>query len=562
MGTLRDWPKCASYPSRGRPVHFPGWRSIAELRRRTGDRTGEPSQQQANLHMNRSARLLAASRPIKPAYIFAADLVAAALAPLLAHLIRKQEAFDLTNIMSYWAASMLCSGTAFLLFGVGRSIWRYFSWRELMPLTTAVVTAVSSASFLAFTLDRMEAVSRAEPLLHGSLLLAGLILIRVLARHAERSKGLPRYLRAPGSGPVRQALVIGTSPLADIYLRMVDEMAGLSERPVDVIGIVAEKPRHVGRTLRGRLITGTLSDLEATFAKLSVHGAHVDMLVLAVQEKYVPEAARAFLQGLEAAGTQVIRLPAVLGAPPTPDIVAVAAAHAPAYAAELGTWPGKRIMDIVLSVTLAVVLSPVIVLVWVCVLADVGSPVIFWQLRPGFLGVATRFYKFRTMRHAEGAHVGSDEERISGFGRLLRRTRLDEVPQLLNIMLGQMSIIGPRPLLLRDLHDDGADRIRMRPGVTGWAQINGGKLISPQDKMALDLWYAHHASLRLDLLILWRTVLTVVRGDRVWDDAVERARLFMAQRRGHTMDSAPVFDPRRRIGGDNSPYTSATLAGG
>ena len=98
--------------------------------------------------------------------------------------------------------------------------------------------------------------------------------------------------------------------------------------------------------------------------------------------------------------------------------------------------------------------------------------------------------------------------------------------------------------------------------MTGWAQINGGKLISPQDKMALDLWYAHHASLRLDLLILWRTVLTVVRGDRVWDDAVERARLFMAQCRGHTMDSAPVFDPRRRIGGDNSPYTSATLAGG
>src|SRR3954452_20761081 len=137
MGTLRDWPKRASYPSRGRPVHFPGWPSIAELRRRTGDRTGEPSQQQENLHMNRAARLLAASRPIKPAYIFAADLVAAALAPLLPRLIRKQGAFAVTHIMSYWAASMLCSGTAFLLFGVGPSIWRYFSCRDLMPLTTA-----------------------------------------------------------------------------------------------------------------------------------------------------------------------------------------------------------------------------------------------------------------------------------------------------------------------------------------------------------------------------------------------------------------------------------------
>src|SRR4051812_10790969 len=102
--------------------------------------------------------------------------------------------------------------------------------------------------------------------------------------------------------------------------------------------------------------------------------------------------------------------------------------------------------------------------------------------------------------------IGSAQERISWVGRLLRRKRLDEVPQLFNILIGQMSIIGPRPLLLRDLHEDGADRIRMRPGVTGWAQINGGKLISRQDKMALDLWYAHHASFRLDLIILWRTV--------------------------------------------------------
>src|SRR4051794_14638037 len=106
--------------------------------------------------MSRSARLLAASRPTNPAYILAADLAAAALAPLLAHWIRKQGAFDPTTIMSYWAASMLCSGASFFLFGLRRSIWRYFSWRELMPIATAVVTAVSSASFLAFTLDRME----------------------------------------------------------------------------------------------------------------------------------------------------------------------------------------------------------------------------------------------------------------------------------------------------------------------------------------------------------------------------------------------------------------------
>src|SRR3954466_7333094 len=263
--------------------------------------------------MSRSARLLAASRPVHPVYLFAADLGAAAVAPLLAHWVRKQASFDLTTIMSYWAASLLCSGACFHLFGLGRSIWRYFSWREFVPLITAVVTAVSSASFVAFTFDRMEAVSRAEPLLHGALLLSGLVFIRVVARQIERSKRLPRAFRTPDFSPVRQAVLIGTSPLADIYLRMVDEVSSVATRPVDVVAIVAEKARHLGRSLRGRTITGTLANLEEVFGQLSVHGVHVDMLVMAVQEKYVPEAARELLRAREAAGAQVLWLPALLG---------------------------------------------------------------------------------------------------------------------------------------------------------------------------------------------------------------------------------------------------------
>jgi lipopolysaccharide/colanic/teichoic acid biosynthesis glycosyltransferase len=124
-----------------------------------------------------------------------------------------------------------------------------------------------------------------------------------------------------------------------------------------------------------------------------------------------------------------------------------------------------------------------------------------------------------------------DHLRVSAVGRFIRRTRLDELPQVWNILAGQMSLIGPRPLLGRDLHEDGADRIRMKPGVTGWAQINGGAGISARDKMALDIWYGYHASPLLDLQILWGTARTLLFGDRANQQAVEAARLFMASGR-------------------------------
>jgi lipopolysaccharide/colanic/teichoic acid biosynthesis glycosyltransferase len=480
--------------------------------------------------MSSPDRILAASRPIPPALIMAADLAVASLAPILAHWARQQEHFDLDAIMSYWAASMLCSGACFLLFGIERSIWRYFSWRELVPLATAVVTAVSSASFLAFSLDRMQAVSRSEPLLHGAILLSCLIVIRIVARQVERSKRSRSARSRSSNNPVRQALVIGTSPLAEVYLRMVDEMASFTRRPVDVVGIVAEKPRHVGRLLRGRPITGTLADIGNLTAKLSVHGVRVDLVVLAVQDKYHLSAASGFLRELEAEGAEIIALQTLFGGQPGFEAAPEDPLRTSTPPPELGTWRGKRLVDIVLSAMLLILFSPLFLFVCACVLADIGSPVIFWQIRPGFRGVATRFYKIRTMKHVQYGVVRPDQERISHLGRFLRRTRLDETPQLFNIIVGQMSFVGPRPLLPRDLHEDGSDRIQMRPGVTGWAQVNGGKLINPKDKMALDIWYAYHASFRLDLVILWRTVLTILRGDRVQHDAIEQARSFLKLR--------------------------------
>jgi len=475
------------------------------------------------MHLARP-RVLAASRPVKPIIIAAADMIVAVIAPVAALAARRGHFDDLDTYFVYWIASVFCSALSFLAFGISRGIWRYFSSRDLLLIGLSVITAVGSASLISFTVDRLGSVSRTEPVLQAVFMFAGLALVRIIARQIERSKNPARGSVKP---EIRQTLVIGTSPLAEVYLRLVGEMATFAWTPVDVVGVVAEKARHVGRTIRGREIIGTLAEIKSILQKLSVHGVVVDTVVVAVDVRFLSPETNADLDHLESTGVQIIHLHKLFGEPALQDLEA----HPPLQPSddfELGTWPGKRFADVTIALTLLIILFPVWAVLAGIVFLDVGRPIIFWQIRPGFRGAATRFYKFRTMRHAH--HHGlpvPDDLRVSAVGRFIRRIRFDELPQIVNILLGQMSIVGPRPLLPRDLHEDGADRIRMRPGVTGWAQVSGGKLINARDKMALDLWYGYHASLGLDLLILWRTVLAMCRGDRLDADAIETARRFI-----------------------------------
>ena len=187
---------------------------------------------------------------------------------------------------------------------------------------------------------------------------------------------------------------------------------------------------------------------------------------------------------------------------------------------------GKRVIDIFGATLLAFTLVPVVVLVAFIVALDVGFPLIFWQQRPGLYGRPFKLYKFRTMRapHDKRQRRIPDDQRSSFVGRLLRRTRLDELPQFYNVLIGDMSLIGPRPLLPCDQAPDYAARLSVRPGVTGWAQVNGGRIISTSDKLILDIWYVQNASLMLDLSIVLRTVKMILFGDRINADAVNQAR--------------------------------------
>lgn len=158
---------------------------------------------------------------------------------------------------------------------------------------------------------------------------------------------------------------------------------------------------------------------------------------------------------------------------------------------------------------------PLMVAVAIAVLLTTGRPVLFTQLRPGLQGRPFRLRKFRTMLEQvpPGRPPLSDAERLTAFGRFLRSTSLDELPELWNVLVGDMSLVGPRPLLMEYLPlytPEQARRHEVRPGVTGWAQVNGRNAISWEERFALDVWYVDHQSLRLDLAILLRTVAKVM----------------------------------------------------
>jgi lipopolysaccharide/colanic/teichoic acid biosynthesis glycosyltransferase len=174
----------------------------------------------------------------------------------------------------------------------------------------------------------------------------------------------------------------------------------------------------------------------------------------------------------------------------------------------------KRLFDFFVAAVAVILLSPVIALIALLVRSNLGKPVLFRQPRPGRHGQPFTLLKFRTMLDAVDSNGSSlpDAERLTAFGQLLRRWSLDELPELYNVLRGDMSLVGPRPLLMEYLPLYTAEQARrheVRPGLTGWAQVNGRNAISWDQKFAFDLWYVDHASLSLDLKILWLTVRNV-----------------------------------------------------
>ena len=194
----------------------------------------------------------------------------------------------------------------------------------------------------------------------------------------------------------------------------------------------------------------------------------------------------------------------------------------------------KRILDLLLTLLLLLILSPLFLVITLIVWIKYGTPILFRQERPGFHGNKFVIYKFRSMTDVrnEQGQLLPDEQRLTSLGRFLRSTSIDELPELINVLFGEMSLVGPRPLLTKYLERYSPEQARRHdvlPGITGWAQINGRNILSWEDKFRYDGWYVEHWSFWLDIKILLITIWKVLRREGIAQPGHVSAEEFMGE---------------------------------
>jgi len=445
------------------------------------------------------------------------DICLAASSPLLALYLR--DAYILsyegaTTTVVYCVVSLTFSLMAFVAFGIREGTPRYFCVRDTINIAKAVVIGELTTCVMLFTLTRLEGVPRSTPVIHALLLGVGLVAARGLARFARADRG-QNHRRDLGD---QHIILVGLNDLSVFYMNFLELFgSGRSQ----VIAVLDRDPQSISRWIDGIQIVGPPAHLRSVVEEFAVHGVRTDRVVVgggpdilsgdelqeiervcaqkAIDLEFVP---RLFDLNAKQLAQRRTRLP---------EVAAPAPPHSLPNYIRL-----KRFVDFFAALVMIFALSPLWTLVAALAFLDVGSPILFWQQRTGLNGRSFLVYKIRTLRPPFDCcgQPLREKERLSRIGRLLRETRLDELPQLLNVLVGDMSLIGPRPLLPCDQPPSPTLRLTVRPGITGWAQVNGAALLSPKEKNKFDEWYIRNASPLLDLYITGLTLLQLVEGLR------------------------------------------------
>jgi lipopolysaccharide/colanic/teichoic acid biosynthesis glycosyltransferase len=454
------------------------------------------------------------------------DVVWAALTPLLALILRDALVLSVKGAplaVLYCAVSFACTLIAFLAFRVGVGISRYFSVHDAISIISAVVAAGLTTTVVLFTFTRLDGIPRSIPLIQGLVLAAGLLLTRGIM--AKFNNGDQQAAPAEDAA-LEHIIMIGSSRLTALYIKLLQAHAPAQRQ---VIAVLDDRPKLLGRTMCGVPVVGSPLQLDSIIDEFAPHGIRADRVLIGGDESLLSAAALNELRSIcvqrELAVDFVPKLlvtaPALRRAVPlhTP------AANDRAAVTMSNYFRYKRAIDFIIALFTIAVVSPLFAVVAVLVLLDLGTPLVFWQKRIGRNGRSFLLYKFRTLQASfdrNGAPNGNGDYN-SWIGKFLRRLRLDELPQLFNVLVGEMSLIGPRPLLPEDQPTNCQLRLLVRPGITGWAQINGGTLITTEEKGALDDWYVRNASFWLDLRIAFYTVVFLFSGERRSEQAVHQA---------------------------------------
>jgi lipopolysaccharide/colanic/teichoic acid biosynthesis glycosyltransferase len=454
------------------------------------------------------------------------DIAAAFACPLAA--LYLSNAFSLSSedgwrtAMLYTAISACVSALAFLLFKVQERMPQYFGVSDALEIAKAVLVIELTTCVAVFSLTRLDGIPRSAPIIHGLLLGACLIGARVFVRLIS----LERRSADQQGRPCENAVVIGATRFSTAYVKLLQSCAP----QLRIVAFLDARPEMRGRLVEGIRVVGAPHDLNTLVDEYSVHGITLDRIIvdggneagLSIVEmdqiSHFCETQRLVFEALpRPAGLREVDANSRAANEWLP-----AKSASPAGSVAAPYFRVKPLIDFVAAGALLLLLSPLLLFVTLVVLLDVGSPVLFWQQRVGCSGRNFLLYKFRTLRPPFDwrGNAIPPARRISWIGKLLRDSSLDELPQLLNVLVGDMSLIGPRPLLPIDQPCDARVRLLVRPGISGWAQVNGGKFLTAEEKVALDEWYVRNASIWFDLVVIWRTLGMVFRGARRANETV------------------------------------------
>lgn len=478
--------------------------------------------------------------------VYIADFAIIVLAGVVAFLLRQNFDFDFDRLQDGWvyhASIIVLAALIIPMLGLDRSIWRFTSLPDYIRAFTACFLVIAGASLITFGTNRFEGLARSLPFIHIVVATFLMVGARVLFRykHHRRHQRRSHFEPVRASTPSSRAniLVVGVTRLTETYLQAVEE---LSSDTIRIVGLLGTKDRHVGRLVATLPVFGVAEDIETVLRDLEPHGTTINRVVVTCPFSELSPGAQSKLLALQETNSIELQLFAeqLHIVDKSGSGIGDRKANEPAEIEHLRFsfpdsmfdklagrpyWQVKRCLDALAALSLLIIMSPVIIATAVVVACSIGLPITFWQQRPGQAGIPFRVYKFRTMRHThdETGRRLEESERLSKVGDFLRRTRLDELLQLYHVLVGDMSFVGPRPLLPRDQAAIDSARLLVRPGITGWAQVVGGRGVSADDKAALDVWYIKNASLALDCKIALMTIPMVLRGETIDTQSIAQA---------------------------------------
>ena len=461
------------------------------------------------------------SRTLRNVNLSIADIAWAVASPIAALYLRDADILSRvpwSMVGSYWIVAVGFSVLAFLVFRINDEIPHYFSVHGALDIIKAVAFAELTTFVVLFMATRLDGIPRSTPIIHGLILATALIASRMLLRI-----GYGQDRSGEDHVQCGRIIVIGANRFSSYFIKLLNAFAPDQQR---IIAVLDDSAATIGRAISGVRVLGPPQHLGALVDEFVVHGIRTEQVIIAGGSNLLaPEAMRQVRRVCEDRQIKLSFLHEMIDASVLEPAGGAAAFQAPSDKSSLprpSFFRWKRLIDFFGALSLIVLLFPLLMAVTLLVLIDVGAPVLFWQRRLGHKGRSFYIYKFRTLRSSFDSHGNPipGHGRLSAIGRFLRSTRTDELPQLINVLTGDMSLIGPRPLLPEDQPSTTGVRLSVRPGITGWAQIHGGKLVTAEEKEKLDHWYISNATLWLDLRIIVMTLLVLMESDETSEEAL------------------------------------------